>query len=282
MKSKAWLLLVVIPIVLAAYMLRRPPVPAPANEEPAKPVVDEDAKARELVSRLMAEPAPSGASAAPAAPKAPKPVAGAEPNEQEKLRAIESYATAERQKIETWYADQITDLKTRLQQRIQHVGEADRPSWEQFYQRANEVWSAPGSRSPGATRATPAGEYLAIMTQIADSKQATQADFVEAQKGLAWMWQDKLAAVQAEVDKRMAEIATARPRTPSTQTKAPPKQATVKVEAVIAVGDNRFSALIGDALVSEGSMVQGYRVKKIGPDSVQLEKDGTTWTQKVK
>jgi hypothetical protein len=43
----------------------------------------------------------------------------------------------------------------------------------------------------------------------------------------------------------------------------------------------RFQALIGDAFVSEGDVVQGYRVKKIQADSVEFERDGKTWVQKV-
>jgi hypothetical protein len=61
----------------------------------------------------------------------------------------------------------------------------------------------------------------------------------------------------------------------------PPRDPTPKVEAVIAVADNRFCALIGDALVYEGGMVQGYRIQKIHTDSVEFEKDGKTWVQRV-
>jgi hypothetical protein len=53
------------------------------------------------------------------------------------------------------------------------------------------------------------------------------------------------------------------------------------VEAIMAGANNRLSALIGDSLVSEGATVQGYRVKKIQADSVEFEKDGQTWVQKV-
>jgi hypothetical protein len=53
------------------------------------------------------------------------------------------------------------------------------------------------------------------------------------------------------------------------------------VEAVIAGTGNQFRALVGDALVSEGSMVQGYRVRKVQADGVQFEKDGQIWVQKL-
>jgi hypothetical protein len=56
---------------------------------------------------------------------------------------------------------------------------------------------------------------------------------------------------------------------------------TPTVEAILAVTDNRFRALVGDALVSEGSAVRGYRVRKVHADRVEFEKDGRTWVQKL-
>jgi len=54
-----------------------------------------------------------------------------------------------------------------------------------------------------------------------------------------------------------------------------------KVEAIIAGTGNQFRALVGDALVSEGSLVQGYRVRKVQADGVEFEKDGQIWVQKL-
>jgi hypothetical protein len=61
----------------------------------------------------------------------------------------------------------------------------------------------------------------------------------------------------------------------------PPQDSAPRVEAVIAVAENRLCALVGDTLVSEGDTVQGCRVRKIHADSVEFEKDGQTWVQKV-
>ena len=54
-----------------------------------------------------------------------------------------------------------------------------------------------------------------------------------------------------------------------------------RVAAIMAGADNKFCALVGDALVSEGDTVQGYRVRAIRTDAVEFERDGQTWTQKV-
>ena len=56
---------------------------------------------------------------------------------------------------------------------------------------------------------------------------------------------------------------------------------TPKVEAILAGPGNQFRALVGDALVSEGSVVHGYRVRKVQADGVEFEKDGQIWVQKL-
>jgi len=55
----------------------------------------------------------------------------------------------------------------------------------------------------------------------------------------------------------------------------------VPVEAVMGGAGSRYQALIGDDLVPEGATVRGYRVKRIQADSVEFEKDGRVWVQKV-
>ncbi len=287
MKTKVGLLIVVVVVVaaLGGYMLKRPPAPASGGEAP-KPAVDTDAETRAVVARLKAQ-SELTASAAPLAPAAPAPAPASGSNEQEELRAIDTYATTEQQKIEAWYSDQVAGLKTQLEQRVQTLSDAEKQAWIQSYQRTKETWSATSGRSGTATTRDPAAEYAAIMARTKDPRQMTQQDFVNAQIGLAQMRQDKLAAVQREVDRRKALLASQKPPTPTTPTKTTQKQTkpvanpTPKVEAIMAGAGNRFCALIGDGLVSEGATVQGYRVKKIHADSVEFEKDGQTWVQKV-
>jgi len=54
-----------------------------------------------------------------------------------------------------------------------------------------------------------------------------------------------------------------------------------RVEAIMRGTDGRLLALVGDGLVPEGTIVQGYRVQNIRTDSVEFEKDGKTWVQKI-
>jgi hypothetical protein len=288
MNGKVGLLIVVgaVAVVLAGYVLmRRSHIPAPASgREPPKPVVDTDAQVRTVMARLAEQSKLAASTPDPnkTAPVAAEPV----PDGQEELRAIDAYAAAERQNIEAWYADHVAELKAQLEQRVQTLSDADKLAWVQSYQRANETWSNSSGRSETTTAGDPAGEYAAILARTKDSQQMTQRDFVNAQIGLGRMRQDKLAAVQREVDRRKALLALQKPPTPTAPTQTTRKQTkptpnpTPKVEAIMAGAGNRLCALIGDSLVSEGATVQGYRVKKIQAESVEFE-DGQTWVQKV-
>jgi hypothetical protein len=85
-----------------------------------------------------------------------------------------------------------------------------------------------------------------------------------------------------------AEVSQPPPVSPAVATEAGPAEqeelssdTAPKVGGIIADTGNRFRALVGDALVSEGSMVQGYRVRKVQADGVEFEKDGQIWVQKL-
>jgi hypothetical protein len=283
MKRNAAVLIVVVAVavVLAGYLLMsRSHIPAPAGgAEPRRRVVDTDAQVRTVMTRI-AEQSQLAASA-PDPNKAAAVAAEPAPDEQEQLRAIDAYSTAERQKIEAWYADQVAGLKAQLEKRMQTLSDKDKLAWAQLYQRAKETWSAPGGRSEMTATPDPAAEYAAIIARTKDYRQMTQQDFVNAQAGLVWMRQDKLAAVQREVDKRRAMIASQERLTPTSTASEPTGSPTPKVEAIMAGADGRLCALIGDGLVSEGATVQGYRVKTIQANSVEFEKDGQTWVQNV-
>ncbi len=327
MRRKAELLLVIVAALLAGYMLRRPPIPAPASNMettvpiPApRPVEDAAPEPQPVVTPLVEsmmptvedfwpQSAPTPIPASPVValvPDSAVPKIGAEavtPAEEEELRAIDTYAAQERQRIETWYSNELAGLKAQLEQRLQKLAEKDKLAWAQFYQRANETWSTTsgyedvsvhdygygsahgyGSRVETTTTSVignPAGEYAAISAWIKESKQATQDDFVKAQEGLAWMRRYKLATIQEEVDRRKAVMAFRKSRGQAEAARRLSGDQTPRVEAVTAITANRFCAMIGDAFVSEGDTVKGYRVRKIRPDSVEFEKDGKAWVQKV-
>ena len=295
MKKKVWLLFVIVPVVLVALLLwirsAAPPSPASGGTKASsKPGVDTEA----LMARVKAQS--ELAASAPVldgnAPAATQPLL----NEQEELRAINAYANAECQKIEKWYAEQTADMKTQLEQRVQTLSPKDQVAWAEYFQRAKEKWPTAGGRSATTTPSgvrDPSAEYGAMLALMKNSRQATKEDFLKAQVGLAWMKQDKLAAVQREVDRRKAILALQKPAAATPPARKPtagaaPKvepQPTIdpapRVEAIMGGLGGKFQALIGDGLVSEGTVVQGYRVQKIYADRVEFEKDGKTWVQKV-
>ena len=86
---------------------------------------------------------------------------------------------------------------------------------------------------------------------------------------------------QGQVDERKAAAALQKLRTQMELERQSVREPIPTVEAIMGSAPGRFQALIGDAFVSEGNVVQGYRVQKIHAESVEFEKEGKTWTQKV-
>ncbi len=86
---------------------------------------------------------------------------------------------------------------------------------------------------------------------------------------------------QGEVDERKAAAALQKLRAQMEFERQSAQEPIPKVEAIMGGAAGRFQALIGDAFVSEGNVVRGYRVKKIQADSVEFERDGKMWVQKV-
>jgi ABC-type uncharacterized transport system fused permease/ATPase subunit len=217
--------------------------------------------------------------------------------DQEELRAIDTWATQERQKIEAWYASELTSLKAQVEQILQDLNGEDKLAWSRFYQRANETWSTTrgyedisvydfgttgftsgsGFRSQTFVKGNPAGEYEATLNWIKEAKRTTQQDFMNIQNRLAWLREQKLAAVQTEVARRKSVVALRRSRVQMETTRKSSGDPTSTVEAV----DNRFFISTEAGPAYEGDTIKGYRVRKIHADSVEFEKDGKTWVQKV-
>ncbi len=85
---------------------------------------------------------------------------------------------------------------------------------------------------------------------------------------------------QEEVDEQKAAAALQKLRMQMEWERQSVREPLPKVQAITRDA-GRFAALIGDTFVSEGETVRGYRVKKIQADSVEFERDGQTWVQKV-
>ena len=121
-------------------------------------------------------------------------------------------------------------------------------------------------------------EYKVISGQIRESKQMMmmRGDFLKEK--LTPEQEQELAAAQEEA-KAMAALRESRAQTEAARKRS--GDPTPIVEAIVTTAGDQVSALIGNDLVSEGSVVQGYRVQKICTDSVEFERDGKTWVQRV-
>ncbi len=84
-----------------------------------------------------------------------------------------------------------------------------------------------------------------------------------------------------QVDERKAAAALQKLRAQMEFERQTAQEPIPRVAAIMGGAGGRFQALIGDGFVSEGDAVQGYRVKKIQADSVEFEREGKTWVQKV-
>jgi hypothetical protein len=238
MKSRYWLLLAVVPVILGAYALKRSLIPAsvsggevPTDAKPA-PAPPETKTPPVWLPALRVDdfgPRPAGSVSDKGAGRisspGPDPGLAAVRAEQDELRIVDVYAVQERRKIETWYSDKLAELEK------------------------------PPER--------------------------TQRDRADARERLAREREQKLAAVQAEVDRRTAVIALRRARARTELARELSGDRTPIVEAVTTTDNGRLCALIGDTFVFEGSTVQGYRVRKIFPGRVEFEKDGKVWVQKI-
>jgi hypothetical protein len=89
------------------------------------------------------------------------------------------------------------------------------------------------------------------------------------------------AVAQADANRRKEMTALEKARDRAELARRQSGDLTPRVETIVATPDNRLCVLIEDALVREGSTVQGYRVRKINATSVEFEKDGKVWVQKV-
>jgi hypothetical protein len=85
----------------------------------------------------------------------------------------------------------------------------------------------------------------------------------------------------AKVPGPQAEVPAVAPEAGPTEQEETSPDWTPEVEAILADPGNRFRALVGDTMVSEGSMIHGYRVRKVQADGVEFEKDGQIWVQKL-
>jgi hypothetical protein len=84
---------------------------------------------------------------------------------------------------------------------------------------------------------------------------------------------------EAQRQEAIAELSKQRAKAEADRRKS--GDPTPRVEAILAGADNRLCVLIDNDLIPEGGTIQGFCVRKIHADSVQFEKAGQVWVQRM-
>ena len=92
----------------------------------------------------------------------------------------------------------------------------------------------------------------------------------------AQLKQQVVTETQLKEQEAAKEAQLTQPETPLPMSENPG----LPIDAVVRKGD-AFYAIIGERLVREGDMVNGYRVLKISADGVEFEKGGPVFIQKM-
>ncbi len=292
MKRKAWLLLAVVPVLLGTYTLKRSLIPAPASggetsvAQPARP--DSSRKPSRDLDAVTASQSPS----------------------QKSLSAdLDPFAVLDRQfaarrKAETArFAEMEASLKARIQPALdasaaKHQRDMENLKEMNLSAEQKNQWlkqlslqydknrlEIKGTIQPDleglTTRRTEASEKL----EAERAEKHTRLQEIETMAENGQM--DPVAAKRAQFEilgVALPDSAFQAGPGQSAQAEAaaaPSPNGVPAVAAIMETSDNRFCALIEDALMYEGGTVRGYRVRKIQADSVEFEKDGQTWVQKV-
>jgi len=124
----------------------------------------------------------------------------------------------------------------------------------------------------GGSLKAPDGLLKALGGTQKPSTEALAQEAAAAEAARAAQEEAKRQQAIAELNKQRAKAEAERRRS---------GDPTPRVEAILAGADNRLCVLIDNDLVPEGGTIQGFCVQKIHADSVQFEKAGKVWVQRM-
>ncbi len=286
MKRKVWLVLAVVPVLLAAYVVKKSLLPALVSGREAP-----------QSNRESGTMTPAGS-----VPEIPM-SAGAAPADLDPFAALDKQYEAQR----TAETARFDEAEARVKARIQPALDASMAKYKRDLENLEQMSLSAEQKNHWHKQLGAQFEKTRL-----DIKRAIQPELEELaakrQEAL-----DKLEADRAEKRGRLEEIQTRAEKgqldpmaakraqfeilgislpdsalqpspdrpVPADTEPAPPQNGPPRVTAVVATAEDRFCALVEDALVSEGDTVRGYRVRKIDAQHVEFEKDGRTWMQKA-
>jgi hypothetical protein len=289
MRRKAWLMLAIVPVLLAAYVVKRSSIPAPAGGGQTRAF-------RSGATSVQGAATPEGQPA----------VIGPSFMDLDPLALLDKKYEAQRTAETAGFDETEAGIRARIQPALDTCDAKYKRDMEALDRRdltadQKGQWSKELSRQYEKARLGIRRTIQSELDELAarrketldklESDRAAQRARLEELQTLAESGRiDRRAAKRSQFevlgislppDTFQAPEATEEHRGQAGLEDAPPQDSTPSVGAVIAVADGRLCALIGDALASEGDVVQGCRVRKIQADSVEFEKDGRTWVQKV-
>jgi hypothetical protein len=286
MKRKVWLLLVVVPVLLAAYVVKRSLLPGSVRGGEAW-----------KSSRVP------GTVAAPGSVPDQSTEAGPVPAD------LDPFAVLDRQ-YEAWRTTETArfdEAEARIKARIQPALDASMAKYKLDLENLERMALDAGQKSQRSKQIIAqyekvrleikrtiqrdldelAGQRAEALDKSESDQARKRAQLQDIQARAESGELDPIAAKQSQFDVLGVSLPASALQPPAERQvqknpePAPPKEAPPTVKAIVATADDQFCALIGEALVSEGDTVQGYRVQKIDAQCVTFERDGQTSVQKA-
>ncbi len=222
--------------------------------------------------------------------------------------SLEEYVAQERQEIEAWYTGQVAKLKSwaeKEQQKLECMEKTAKARYEQEVKNT-ESWTTRQSAADGyvssrgyvspygntysngtitergdssektVTRVVgdPAGEYDRALFGIKQAREAVDREFSRVEQNLRGWKERKLVDLETEVDRKRTTLNWHRGRIQRETQRQLSGKPDLTIAAIGISPDKSYFALVNDEIVREGSIVNGYRVRRIHANKVELEKDG--------
>ena len=209
----------------------------------------------------------------------------------EQAQPVEQDVTARRQEIETWYTDTLVRLKAWAEKRQKELDGEEKAAWARCQQQMQNTQSR--MRTTGRSQGNayispngyvtgtgysqadgqlihqvvgdPAGEYYKILRRIKNSRAAVEGEFVK---------------LKNERGKRLADLETYVYRIThyAKQDAQRRTQGGPGLLYGIFASGSGYAAMIDGVTVQEGSLINGYRVRRITSENVECDKDGQVFT----
>ncbi len=222
------------------------------------------------------------------------------------LAELDTYVAEERQRIETWYASALAQLKAWAENRCKKLDGEEKAPWAwclrqiqnteahtegrmmtKSYSQGSGRFSPNGyvvgsgySRTEGRitqvrrsqTAGDPAADYRRFLIGIENSRAAVEREL----NRLREVRDRQFAQLEAFANPKKAAIATRRLNL-NRETARRIQGGPGLLDGIFASGSG-YGAMIDGEVVHEGSSINGYRVRSITRDNVQCEKDGQVFT----